>query len=157
VFRKQLKSANNWCQIADMRIRPDDLVVGFPAKQIRKLLRKSVLFLSVDDVTKVLGLRRKSALKLLEDLEQQGFIEKNTSAPDTKKYWKHKIKGGALSNALFSAPVSRRNAERSLSEFMDRVREVNSNCLAASAESAHHTSLGQRPRIIDYSRQGRKG
>mgnify|MGYP001567118943 CR=1 FL=1 len=108
-----------------MRIRPDDLVVGFPAKQVRKLLRQSDQFLSVDDVTKVLGLRGKSALRVLKTLEQQGFIKKNTSAPDPKKNWKHTIKGGAISNALFSAPVSRRSAERALSEFMDRVREVN--------------------------------
>ena len=107
-WKQQLKSAHNWCHIADMRIRPDDLVVGFPAKQIRKLLRQSAQFLSVDDVTKVLGLRGKSALRLLETLEQQGFIEKNTFAPDPNKNWKHTIKGGALSNALFSAPVSRR-------------------------------------------------
>ena len=108
-----------------MRIRPDDLVVDFPARQIRMLLRQSVEFLSVDDVTKVLGLRGRSALRLLENLEQEGFIEKNTFAPDAKRNWKHTIKGGALSNALFSAPVSRRSAERRLSEFMDRVREVN--------------------------------
>jgi DNA-binding MarR family transcriptional regulator len=108
-----------------MRIRPDDLVVGFPAKQIRKLLRQSVLLLSVDDVTEVLGLRGESALRLLENLEQEGFIEKNFSAPDPNKNWKHTIKGGSLSNALFSAPVFRRNAEKKLSEFMDRVREVN--------------------------------
>ncbi len=108
-----------------MRIRPDDLVVGFHAKQIRKLLRQSVESLSADDVTKVLGLRGRSALRLLENLEQQGFIEKNTFAPDARRIWKHTIKGGALSKALFSAPVSRRSAERKLSEFMDRVREVN--------------------------------
>jgi len=108
-----------------MRIRPDDLVVGFPAKQIRKLLRQSDQFLSVDDVTKVLGFRGKSALRLLETLEQQGFVEKNIFVPDPNKNWKHTIKGGALSNALFSAPVSRRNAERKLNEFMDRVRDVN--------------------------------
>jgi predicted nucleotidyltransferase len=108
-----------------MRTRPDDLVVGFPAKQIRKLLRQNVQFLSVDDVTKVLGLSGKSALRLLETLEQKGFIEKNTFAPDPDKNWRHTIKGGALSKALFSAPVSRRNAEKALVEFMDRVREVN--------------------------------
>jgi DNA-binding Lrp family transcriptional regulator len=122
---QQLISAYNWCHIADMRIRPDDLVVGYPARQIRKLLRESVQFLSVDDVTKVLGIRGRRALRLLETLEKEGFIEKNTSAPDPNKNWKHTIKGGALSNALFSAPVSRRNAERKLSEFMDRVREIN--------------------------------
>jgi predicted nucleotidyltransferase len=108
-----------------MRIRPDDVIVGFPARQVRKLLRQSDLFLSVDDVTKVLGLSGDSALQILKTLEKQGFIKKNTSAPDPKKNWKHTIKGGALSNALFSAPVSRQSAERALSEFMDRVREVN--------------------------------
>jgi predicted nucleotidyltransferase len=108
-----------------MRIRPDDLIAGFPARQVRKLLRQSDLFLSVDDVTKVLRLRGDSALQLLKTLEQQGFIKKNASAPDPKKSWKHTIKGGALSNALFSSPVSRQSAEKALSEFMDRVREVN--------------------------------
>jgi DNA-binding Lrp family transcriptional regulator len=108
-----------------MRIRPDDLVVGFPAKQIRKLLRQDAQFLSVEDVTKALGLTGESALRLLKTLEKKGFIEKNTFGPDPDRNWRHTIKGGALSKALFSAPVSRRNAEKALSEFMDRVKDVN--------------------------------
>jgi predicted nucleotidyltransferase len=108
-----------------MRIRPDDVIAGFPAKQIRKLLRQSMLSLSVDDATKVLGLTGRSARKLLNDLEKQGFIEKNAFAPNPNKSWKNTVQGGALSKALFSAPVSRRAAEKKLSEFMDRVREVN--------------------------------
>lgn len=108
-----------------MQIQPDDLVAGFPAKQIRKLLRRSDSVLSVDDVTKVLGLRGERALQLLKTLEKQGFIKKNTSSPDPEKNWKHTIKGGALSNALFSARVSRRDAETALFEFMVRVGEVN--------------------------------
>ncbi len=110
-----------------MRIRSDDLIAGFPAKQIRKLLRQNFESLSVDDVTKVLGLSGKSAQRLLETLEQKGFIEKNAAAPDPHKHWKHTIKGGALSKALFSAPVYRENAEKSLAEFMDRVQAVNGN------------------------------
>jgi predicted nucleotidyltransferase len=120
-----LKYAPNWCHIADVRIRPDDVIAGFPAKQIRKLLRQSMLSLSIEDATKYLGLNGRSALKLLNDLEKQGFIEKNAFARDPNKNWKNTIKGGALSKALFSAPVSRRAAEQKLSEFMDRVREVN--------------------------------
>ena len=108
-----------------MRIRPDDVIAGFPAKQIRKLLRQSTLSLSLDEATKILGLNERSTLKLLDDLEKQGFIEKNAFAPNPDKNWKNTIKGGALSKALFSAPVSRRAAEQKLSEFMDRVREVN--------------------------------
>ena len=108
-----------------MRIRPDDVIAGFPAKQIRKLLRQSALSLSVVEATKILGLNERSILKLLNDLEKQGFIEKNAFPPDPDKNWKNTIKGGALSKALFSAPVSRRAAELKLSEFMNRVREVN--------------------------------
>jgi len=108
-----------------MRIRSNDFVVGFPAKQIRKLLRQNAEFLSAEDVTKVLGLTGESALRLLKTLEKKGFIEKNTLAPDPARNWRHTIKGGALSKALFSAPVSRRNAEKALSEFMDRVKDVN--------------------------------
>jgi hypothetical protein len=108
-----------------MRIRPDDVIAGFPAKQIRKLLRQSRLSLSLDEATKVLGLNERSTLKLLNELEKQGFVEKNAFAPDPNKNWENTAKGGALSNALFTAPVSRRAAEQKLSEFMDRVREVN--------------------------------
>jgi len=108
-----------------MRIRPDELVVGFPARQIRELLRQGAQFLSVKDVTKVLGLSGKRALRLLEALEDQGFIKKNTAAPDPKNNWKHTIKGGALSNALFSAAISRQTGEKAFSEFMDRVSKVN--------------------------------
>jgi hypothetical protein len=108
-----------------MRIRPDAVIAGFPAKQIRKLLRQATLSLSVDEATKVLGLNQRSTLKLLNDLEKQGFIEKNAFAPDPNRNWKNTIKGGALSKALFSAPVSRRAAEKKLSEFMNRVCEVN--------------------------------
>jgi len=108
-----------------MRIKPDELVVGFPARQIRELLRQSNLLLSAGDVTRVLGLKGKKASQLLETLEKQGFIEKNASVPDPEPYWKHTIRGGALSNALFSAPVSRRNAEKKLGEFMERVHCVN--------------------------------
>ena len=108
-----------------MRIKPDKLIVGFPARQIRELLRQSDLRLSAEDVTRVLGLKGEKAWQFLETLEHQGYIEKNTDVPGPELYWKHTIRGGALCNALFSAPVSRRNAEKKLAEFMERVHRVN--------------------------------
>ncbi len=108
-----------------MRIRSDELVAGFPAKQIRELLRQNDQYLSVIHVAKVLGLRGKKALKLLETLERQEFIEKSDTDSDGTQYWKLTLRGSALSKALFSAPVSRRNAEKKLSEFIDRVHSVN--------------------------------
>ncbi len=110
-----------------MRIQPDALVAGFPAKKIRELLRQSDEFLSGRDATKVLGINRRKAVQLLERLEQEGFIEKNAAMPnsETEHYWKRTIKGSALSIALFSTPVSRRTAEKKPSEFMNRVHQVN--------------------------------
>jgi hypothetical protein len=108
-----------------MRIRPDELVAGFSAKQIRELLRQNDQYLSAIHVGKVLGLKGKKALKLLETLERKGYIEKSETDSDAMQYWKLTLWGSALSKALFSAPVSRRNAEKKLIEFMERVHQVN--------------------------------
>ena len=110
-----------------MRIHPDALVAGFPAKRIRELLRQSDEFLSCHAATKILGLDGNKARHLLDRLAQEGFIERNTDVPasQTEQYWKRTLKGNALCKALFSKPVSRRTAEKKLSEFMNRVYQVN--------------------------------
>lgn len=110
-----------------MRIQPEALVAGFPARKIRELLRQSEDFLSPRDATKILGIKGKKAVELLERLESEGYIEKNAAFADSTKErnWKLTVKGGALGNALFSAPVSRQTAQKRLDEFMNRVRQVN--------------------------------
>src|SRR5947207_3120415 len=104
-----------------MRIRPDTLIAGFPANRIRKLLRQSDDFLSCHDATNILGLDGNKARHLLDRLDQEGSIERNTDVPasETEHYWKRTLKGNALSKALFSSPVSRRTAEKRL----ERVHE----------------------------------
>jgi predicted nucleotidyltransferase len=110
-----------------MRIQSDALVAGFPAKKTRELLRQSDEFLSVRDATRILGINGRKAIRLLECLEHEGFIEKNAAVPnsETEQFWRPTIKGSALRAALFSTPVSRRTAEKKLSEFMNRVHQVN--------------------------------
>jgi DNA-binding MarR family transcriptional regulator len=112
-----------------MRIKPDEVVAGFPARKIRELLRQSVDSLSARHATKILEIKTKEATQLLERLEQRGFLEKNPALPDfdDEQSWKRTVKGGALANALFSTPVSRQSAEKTMSEFLDRVRQVNFN------------------------------
>ena len=61
----------------------------------------------------------------METLERKGFIEKSETDSDATQYWKLTLWGSALSKALFPAPVSRRNAEKKLIEFMERVHQVN--------------------------------
>jgi predicted nucleotidyltransferase len=112
-----------------MRIKPDEIVAGFPARKIRDLLRQSVDSLSARDATKFLGLGSKPAVQLLERLEHGGFLERNPDLPnsDRERSWKRTVKGGALANALFSTRVSRQSARKTVAGFLDRVREVNSN------------------------------
>jgi hypothetical protein len=55
------------------------------------------------DVARVLGLKGINTLKLRETLEQQGFVEKNSSASDTEQHWRHAL--GEV--AYFTCPVSR--------------------------------------------------
>jgi predicted nucleotidyltransferase len=112
-----------------MRIKPDEVVAGFPARKIRELLRQSVDSLSVRDATKILEIKMEQAIQLLERLEQGGFLKRNPALPnfDDEPSWKRTVKGGALANALFSTPVSRQSAEKTMSEFLDRVRQVNRN------------------------------
>jgi len=111
-----------------MRIRPDALVAGLPANEIRGLLRRSGEFLSVDYTMKVLDIDVSKAARVLDDLEAKGYIEKDSfSSSRNERYWKRTVKGGALCNALFSPPFSRRTAEKKLNEFIDRVHEVNAD------------------------------
>ena len=46
-----MKPAPNWLRIADVQIRPDDLVAGFAAWQIQKALapKRAVLIRGVND------------------------------------------------------------------------------------------------------------
>jgi hypothetical protein len=112
-----------------MRIKPDEVVAGFPAPKIRELLRRSIDSLYPCDATKVLGIKTKKAVQLLERLEQCGFLERHTALPnsDNGQSWRRTARGGALANALFSTPVSRQTAEKALRAFLDRVRQVNSD------------------------------
>jgi hypothetical protein len=56
--------------IKSMRIKPDDVVAGFPARKIRKLLRQSVDSLSAHHATKILEIKTEQAIQLLKRLEQ---------------------------------------------------------------------------------------
>jgi len=110
-----------------MRIKPDEVVAGFTARKIRELLRQSVDSLSARHATKILEIKTKQAIRLLERLEQGGLLERNPALPnsDDEQSWKRTVKGGALANALFSTPVSRQSAEKRMREFLDRVQQVN--------------------------------
>ncbi len=112
-----------------MRIRPDELVAGFPARKIRELLRQNDELFSYHDARKVLGIRKSEAKHLFDELCREGYLEKNADMPphETELYWKRTLKGRTLCKALFSKPVSRSTAEQKLNEFIARVHQVNAD------------------------------
>ncbi len=112
-----------------MRIQADAIVAGFPASQIRELLRQGRNSLSHHLVQDILGLSQEQSIRLLKRLEREGYIEKDAKAPKPgmERYYRQTLKGGTLCKALFSRPVSRKTAEKRLIEFMARVRQVNSD------------------------------
>ena len=112
-----------------MRIRPDELVAGFPARKIRELLRQNDEFFSYQDARKVLGIGKSEAKHLFDELCREGYLERNADMPayETELYWKRTLKGRTLCKALFSKSVSRRAAEQKLDEFLARVRQVNAD------------------------------
>jgi len=61
-----------------MRIQPDALIAGFPANRIRELLRQSDDFLSCHHARKILGLDGNKARYLLDRLDQEGALSKET-------------------------------------------------------------------------------
>lgn len=112
-----------------MRIQPDALVAGLPARQVRELLRKSRDCLTHHEVQEIFGLNRKQSIRLLKRLEQEGYIQRDSKVSDSEaeRYYKPTLKGGTLCKALFSRPVSRKTAEKRLHEFMARVRQINTD------------------------------
>ena len=100
-----------------MRIKSDEVVAGFPARKIRELLRQSVDCISARHATKILEIKTKQAIRLLERLEQGGLLERNPALPnsDDEQSWKRTVKGGTRKRAVFDArvpAVSREKDER---------------------------------------------
>jgi hypothetical protein len=90
-------------------------------------LRQSVDSLSVRHAKKILEINTEQAIQLLKSLERKGYLKRHPALPNSEQRWKRTVKGGALANALFSKPVARQSAEKTMSEFLKRVGEVNSN------------------------------
>jgi len=97
-----------------MRIQRDALIAGFPANRIGELLRQSDDFLSCRHATKILGLDENKARYLLDRLDQEGFVERNTdvTASETEHYWKRAQRKCAEQGALLKARFTTDSGDR---------------------------------------------
>jgi predicted nucleotidyltransferase len=111
-----------------MRINLNDTISGVPVRQIRKMLRKDHL-LSIENIMEELKIDEAHATVLLKELIDRGMLELDTETPrySNTPYWRTTITGNAFAIAKAGKPITRKSAERILSNFMERVREVCAN------------------------------
>jgi len=104
-----------------MRIEASQKIAGFPAIQVRLLMRRVGAFLITPvGAGHILGCTADQALRLLRDLGKGGYTSSNDG-----QYWEVTDKGTALASATAAKPLRRVTVERLISELLDRVQEVN--------------------------------
>ncbi len=98
------------------------MLCGFPAKQIRDLLRGANQFVTIEYAAHVLGCSPETAREVIESLKQDAYLE---GPLEGREYWELTLKGSQLRAATAAKPISRKTAERLVKELLSRVGEIN--------------------------------
>lgn len=107
-----------------MRLTHDLNIGGYPAKQVRSLLRRlSREFWTVNTAAQVLNVPGRTARRFVYALRRLGYVEVVPRQPPGT--WRNTMAGNALANASAAAPISRAHAGRVLNAFLTRVGIVN--------------------------------
>ena len=110
-----------------MYIDPKSMIVGCSALKIRDLMRKiGDRSVPLDDISYYLKINKEASREVTLKLLDDGYIEIDEKYSSKKTYYKTTLKGNSLSLASAAKPLTRKTAERKLSEFMSRVKNVNS-------------------------------
>ena len=111
-----------------MHIDSREHIAGVGILKVRALLRRVGNSDEWEDTSVVdrLKVSPGSANKLIEELNRQGYIEPS-GIHEKKQFYRKTLKGSSLGLSSAAKPIMRKTADRVLTEFMDRVREVNSS------------------------------
>ena len=109
-----------------MQLDPNETIVGLPILKIRDFLRKWENGWTVSHLAAALRIGQRKADQLLRELQHRDYIQRDEvrGNPD---FYKLTPKGETFRVATGARPLTRKTAERKLSEFMARVTEVNSS------------------------------
>gem|GEM_PF-2234731 len=122
-----------------MNIQPNQKLFGFPALEIRRLLREcGFAGFSTGIVAETLRITRSHALRLVRTLTRDGLmveVSNNlanvmcrlSTEGDRVKFYQLTIKGHALRMTTARKRIKRATADRLVKEFLKRVNEVNAN------------------------------
>ena len=109
-----------------MILRPDQVIVGRPAKDIRKFMREIVhLHVSCEYAQHILGCPKEEARQVMSTLEKVGYLSR-AGRHEGHDLYETTLNGNQLAGANLR-PISRTTAEKTLQAFMQRIRAVNSD------------------------------
>jgi len=111
-----------------MRIDSNEKIAEVPILKVRKLLRHvdNEMEWGKKFVVSLLEISPKMANRLLQELERKGYI-KPSRILDRQQLWCKTLKGSTLGLASAAKPVNRKTADRIFSEFIDRVKRINTD------------------------------
>jgi predicted nucleotidyltransferase len=111
-----------------MRIDSKEQIADVEILKVRDLLRRvnNTDEWEADFVVNRLKISPKKANRLIIELNRRGYIEP-IRIYRQKQFYRKTLKGSTLGLASAAKPVTRKTANRIIAEFMDRVRQVNSD------------------------------
>jgi len=105
-----------------MRIEAGQMIAGFPAIQVRRLMRETVgRSISLRCVEEVLQCSHSTAARVLVDLQHEGLVIQ------VEDHLEPSMKGSALAQATASRPLVCSTAERLVSGVVERARLINAD------------------------------
>ena len=105
-----------------MRITANQKIAGYPAIQIRQLMRETVgRSITLRYVREILRCSDSAATRILSHLQKAGFVE------PVKDHLEPSTKGSALAMATAAPPLRRETADRLIAGLVERARAVNAD------------------------------
>jgi len=110
-----------------MRIDPNGTIGGHPTLFVRKLMQRLGDRMSWDmaAVQKIAAVNPPEARALIKTLNGEGLVERDRGTKGST--WNITQRGRTFGSATAAKPITRQTAERTLAEFLERVRQVNGN------------------------------
>ncbi|MDQ1060353.1 putative nucleotidyltransferase [Arthrobacter globiformis] len=111
-----------------MRVSKTDAIAGLPAELARAIVRKfrgrEMVAEAVADLLEDAGYELDA---VFAGLEAAGYMERVRVDDDGDVWWDTTIQGNALAMASFGKPISRRTADRLVSELLERAQAYNAD------------------------------
>ena len=109
-----------------MNINKNKVYLGYPILKIREILRKrqDYGYKTIVIIIKTLQCSKEDALRLIRLLLNEGLLE---IPGNTHEEYSNTLKGNSLACASAAKPLTRATANKNIAEFLERVREVNTN------------------------------